>query len=128
MFSASLRISENLETGSSNHFENQTNHKFKIFLYGALPDIQGIFLRHPQRADCNPMMAKSTVLAFVAAACAVGGADAFGVSSAAVQLRGSSFASGASAARPVQVPFCLDSQRINAARVGLHCCRPWRPR
>jgi len=69
------------------------------------------------------MMAKSSVLAFVAAACAVGGADAFGVSSAAVQLRGSSFASAASAARPVQVPFCLIC--INAARVGLLCCRPW---
>ena len=60
--------------------------------------------------ECSKM-AKSAVLAFVAAACAFGSADAFGVNSAAVQLRGSSFASAASAARPAQVPFCLAPAR-----------------
>ena len=48
------------------------------------------------------MMAKSTVLGFVAAACAFGGADAFGASSAAMPLKTSSF-TAAAAARPVQV-------------------------
>ena len=46
-------------------------------------------------------MAKSAVLAFVAAVCAFGSADAFSVNSAALYLKGSSFT--AAAARPVQV-------------------------
>ena len=51
---------------------------------------------------CSQMMAKSTALAFVAAACAFGGADAFGAGSAAMPLKTSSF-TVAAAARPVQV-------------------------
>jgi len=47
-------------------------------------------------------MAKSAVLAFVAAVCAFGSADAFSVNSAALYLKGSSF-TAAAAARPVQV-------------------------
>ena len=47
-------------------------------------------------------MAKSAVLAFVAAVCAFGSADAFSVNSAALYLKGSSF-TAATAARPVQV-------------------------
>ncbi len=70
------------------------------------------------------MMAKSTVLAFVAAACAVGGAEAFGVTSAAVQLRGSSFASAASAARPVQVPLCLDTSDKNVRVLAFSAADP----
>ena len=61
------------------------------------------------------MMAKSAVLAFVAAVCAFGSADAFSVNSAALQLKGSSF-TAASAARPVQVPSSL----LQARRRCLH--------
>jgi len=46
-------------------------------------------------------MVKSATLAFVAAACAFGSADAFAVSSVALQVKGPSFTSAA-AARPVQ--------------------------
>jgi len=48
------------------------------------------------------MMSKSSVLAFVAAACAFGNAEAFGVNSAALQLKSSTFTASAAAARPVQ--------------------------
>merc|ERR1712216_577746 len=53
------------------------------------------------RSTIGMMMAKSTALAFVAAACAFGGADALGAGSAAMPLKTSSF-TAAAAARPVQ--------------------------
>ena len=52
------------------------------------------------------MVGKSSVIAFVAAACAFGSADAFAVGSGALPLKGSTF-TAAAAARPVQVCLTL---------------------